>query len=45
MLGWLMWVGKPVLLPIFAALTSVYVLSTAANWMESITLRTGHLID
>lgn len=34
MVGWLMWVGKPVLLPIIAALISVYVLSTAATWME-----------
>ncbi len=38
MLGWLMWVGKPVLLPIIAALISVYVLSTAANWMERLPL-------
>ena len=34
MLGWLIWVGKPVLLPIIAALISVYVLSTAATSME-----------
>lgn len=30
MLGWLLWVGKPVLLPLLAAVISVYVLSTAA---------------
>ena len=34
MVGWLMWVGKPVLLPIIAALISVYVLSTAATSMQ-----------
>lgn len=34
MLGWLIWIGKPVLLPIIAALISVYVLSTAATSME-----------
>lgn len=29
-LGWLLWIGKPVLLPILAAVISVYVLSNAA---------------
>ena len=38
MFGWLMWVGKPVLLPIIAALISVYILSTAATWMERLPL-------
>lgn len=38
MLGWLLWVGKPVLLPIIAALISVYVLSTAATWIERLPL-------
>ena len=34
MLGWLLWVGKPVLLPLLAAVISVYVLSTAAASIE-----------
>jgi len=34
MLGWLLWVGQPVLLPVIAALISVYILSTAATAME-----------
>lgn len=34
MLGWLLWIGKPVLLPVIAAVISVYVLSTAAAIME-----------
>ncbi|MFP4405034.1 AI-2E family transporter [Rhodosalinus sp.] len=34
MLGWLLWIGKPVLLPVIAAAISVYVLSTAAAGME-----------
>lgn len=38
MLGWLLWIGKPVLLPIIAALISVYVLSTAAMTMERLPL-------
>ena len=38
MLGWLMWIGKPVLLPILAALISVYILSTAATSMERLPL-------
>lgn len=38
MIGWILWVGKPVLLPVLAALISVYVLSTAAESMEQIPL-------
>lgn len=38
MVGWLMWVGKPLLLPIIAALISVYILSTAAEMMERLPL-------
>lgn len=34
MVGWLLWIGKPVLLPVIAGLISVYVLSTAATNME-----------
>ncbi|WP_299651079.1 AI-2E family transporter [uncultured Jannaschia sp.] len=30
LIGWLLWIGKPVLLPLLAAIISVYVLSTAA---------------
>lgn len=33
MVGWLLWIGKPVLLPVIAALISVYILSTAATSM------------
>ncbi len=33
MVGWLLWIGKPVLLPIIAALIVVYVLSVAADSM------------
>ncbi|WP_372891966.1 AI-2E family transporter [Rhodosalinus sp.] len=33
MLGWLLWIGKPVLLPVLAAVIAVYVLSTAAASM------------
>ncbi|EAQ04146.1 hypothetical protein OB2597_08389 [Pseudooceanicola batsensis HTCC2597] len=36
MLGWLLWIGKPVLLPVIAAMISVYVLSTAAAAMQSL---------
>lgn len=31
MLGWLVWIGKPVLLPILAAVISLYILSAAAD--------------
>lgn len=36
MLGWLLWIGKPILLPVFAAVISVYILSTAAASMKSV---------
>lgn len=36
MIGWLLWIGKPVLLPVLAAVISVYVLLTAASSMQSI---------
>ena len=36
MIGWLIWIGKPVLLPVLAAAISVYVLSTAAQSMQSL---------
>ncbi len=38
MLGWLLWVGQPVLLPVIAALISVYVLSAAARAMQRVPL-------
>ncbi|SEO42794.1 Predicted PurR-regulated permease PerM [Salinihabitans flavidus] len=38
MAGWLLWVGKPVLLPVIAALISVYILSAAAASMERVPL-------
>jgi len=38
MIGWLLWVGKPVLLPVIAALISVYVLSAAADSMGKVPL-------
>jgi AI-2 transport protein TqsA len=34
MVGWLLWVGRPILVPVIAAIISVYVLSTAAEAME-----------
>jgi len=36
MLGWLLWIGKPILLPVFAAVISVYILSTAAASMQAV---------
>ncbi|WP_420407828.1 AI-2E family transporter [Hoeflea sp.] len=38
MIGWLIWIGKPVLLPVLAAAISVYVLSTAAESMKGLPL-------
>ncbi|MBU4529938.1 MAG: AI-2E family transporter [Hoeflea sp.] len=36
MIGWLIWIGKPVLIPVIAAAISVYVLSTAAESMQAL---------
>lgn len=36
MLGWLLWMGRPILLPVFAAVISVYILSAAATGMQNI---------
>lgn len=36
MIGWLIWIGKPVLIPLLAAGISVYVLSTAADSMRNL---------
>ncbi|MGZ9812452.1 AI-2E family transporter [Pseudoroseicyclus sp. H15] len=36
MVGWLLWVGRPVLLPIIAALISVYILLAAARSMDRV---------
>ncbi len=36
MLGWLLWIGKPVLLPVIAAIIALYVLSEAANWLGGV---------
>ncbi|MDP2119484.1 MAG: AI-2E family transporter [Hoeflea sp.] len=36
MIGWLVWIGKPVLIPVIAAAISVYVLSTAAESMQAL---------
>jgi AI-2 transport protein TqsA len=36
MIGWLLWIGKPVLLPVLAAVISVYVLLTAAASMQKL---------
>lgn len=38
MIGWLLWVGRPVLLPVIAAIISVYVISTAAASMQAVPL-------
>ncbi len=36
MLGWFLWIGQPVLLPVLAAVISVYVLLTAAESMQDL---------
>lgn len=36
MLGWVLWVGRPVFVPLIAAVISVYVLSTAAEAMTGL---------
>ncbi len=36
MIGWLLWIGRPVLVPVIAALISVYILSAAAEGMGRI---------
>lgn len=36
MIGWLLWIGKPVLLPVLAAVISVYILLTAAESMQEL---------
>ena len=36
MIGWLLWIGKPILLPVLAAVISVYILSTAAAGMQAV---------
>jgi predicted PurR-regulated permease PerM len=33
MFGWLLWIGKPVLLPVLAAIIAIYVLSEATTWL------------
>lgn len=33
MFGWLLWIGKPVLLPVLAAIIAIYVLSEATIWL------------
>jgi predicted PurR-regulated permease PerM len=38
MIGWVLWIGRPVLLPIIAALIVVYVLSVAAESMTRVPL-------
>ena len=38
MIGWLLWIGQSVLLPVIAAIISVYVLSTAASSMQQLPL-------
>lgn len=36
MLGWLLWIGKPVLLPVLAAVIAIYVLSEATIWLAKL---------
>jgi AI-2 transport protein TqsA len=38
MIGWVFWIGKPVLLPVIAAIISVYILSSAATSMAKVPL-------
>ncbi len=42
MIGWLLWIGQPVLLPVLAAVISVYILLTAAESMQRLPIL-GHL--
>ncbi|WP_137702636.1 AI-2E family transporter [Marimonas lutisalis] len=44
MLGWLLWIGRPVLVPVIGAVISVYILSTAATAMRRVPLL-GRLPD
>ncbi|CUH39482.1 Transport of quorum-sensing signal protein [Jannaschia seosinensis] len=44
MLGWFLWIGQPVLLPVLAAVISVYVLLTAATNMRRVPI-IGRLPD
>lgn len=36
MIGWILWIGKPILLPLIAAIISVYIIVTAAEGMRRI---------
>ncbi len=36
MFGWLLWVGRPVLVPVIVAIIAVYILSTAAASMQAL---------
>ena len=36
MIGWLLWIGRPVFVPVIAAIIAVYVLSTAAASMQAL---------
>lgn len=38
MVGWLLWIGRPVLLPVISAIVALYVLSAAANWLGTVAL-------
>ncbi|ETW12881.1 hypothetical protein ATO8_10068 [Roseivivax marinus] len=38
MLGWLFWMGKPILLPVLTAIISLYVLSAAASALKRVPL-------
>ncbi|ASM71469.1 MULTISPECIES: AI-2E family transporter [Roseobacteraceae] len=44
MLGWLLWIGKPVLLPVLASVISVYILLAAAESMKQLPIL-GRLPD
>jgi len=34
MIGWLLWIGKPILLPVLAAIIAIYVLAEATTWLS-----------
>ncbi|GGD42933.1 AI-2E family transporter [Sinisalibacter lacisalsi] len=36
MFGWLLWIGKPVLLPVLAAIIAIYVLAEATTWLAKL---------
>lgn len=38
MIGYLLWIGRPILVPVIAAFISLYILSAAASWLGKVPL-------